>query len=143
MKECQYGCEIFIKDKLPRFTKKQRIPTDSAEFEMIKKKIDKVQSRRYIDGGTVLSLTALFYVPKGEDDIRLVYDLTALVLNDAFWVPTFWMPSVETFLDVATHFSWFGYIDAAEMFHKYKISEILQPSAGVEVSWSEKVNVLR
>ena len=84
MKECQYGCEIFIKDKLPRFTKKQRIPTDSAEFEMIKKKIDKVQSRRYIDGGTVLSLTALFYVPNREDDTRKVYDLTALRMNGDF-----------------------------------------------------------
>ena len=71
-----------------RFTKKQRVTTYQDGFEMIKKKVDKVQSRRYIDGDTVLSLTALFYVPKGEDDIRLVYDLTDLVLNAALWAPT-------------------------------------------------------
>ena len=47
------------------FTKKQRVTKDTAEFEMIKKKEYKVRSRRYIYGGTVLSLTDLFYVPKG------------------------------------------------------------------------------
>ena len=74
---------------------------------MIKKKVDKVQSRRYIAGVAVLSLTALFYVPKGDDDIRLVCDLTALVLNDALWAPTFWMMLVDNVLSVFTKFSWF------------------------------------
>ena len=71
-----------------RFTKKQRVTTYQDGFEMIKKKVDKVQSRRYIDGGTLISLTAFFYVPKGEDDIRLVYDLTYSGLNAAFFAPT-------------------------------------------------------
>ena len=53
---------------------------------------------------------------KGEDDIRLVYDLTASVLNDALWAPMFWMPSLDNVLEVATHSSWFGDIDAAEFF---------------------------
>ena len=47
------------------FTKKQQVPTDMAEFEMIKKKEYKVRSRYYIYWGTVLILTYLFYVPKG------------------------------------------------------------------------------
>ena len=63
-KESQDGYEIFIKGKLPRFTKKQQIPIDPTEFEMIKKKVDKVRSRRYIYGVTVLSLTA-FLCAKG------------------------------------------------------------------------------
>ena len=42
------------------------------KFEMINKKVDKVRIRRYIDGGTVLSLNAFFYVSEGEDDTRLV-----------------------------------------------------------------------
>ena len=54
-------------------------------FEIIKKKVDRVWSRHYIDGGTVPSFKFLFYVPKEEDDIRLVYGLTALVLNDAVY----------------------------------------------------------
>ena len=51
----------------------------------------------------VPSLTDLFYVTKGEDDIRLVYYLMALVLNAYLWEPTFWMKSVDNVLDVATH----------------------------------------
>ena len=70
---------------------------------MIKKKVDKVRSRSYISGGTVLSLTALFYVPKIEDDIIMVYYLTALGLNDELWDPTFCMPLVDNELDVATY----------------------------------------
>ena len=72
---------------------------------MIKKNIDKVWERRYIAGGTVLSLTVLFYVPKGEDDIRLVYDIMALGLNDTMRAPTFWMSSLVNVLDVSTHLS--------------------------------------
>ena len=68
---------------MPRFTRKQRIPADMTKFEMIKKKLDKVRSRHYIAGGKVLSLTSLFYVLKGEDDIILVYYLMASVLNHA------------------------------------------------------------
>ena len=64
MKELQDGCEIFIKGNLPSFTKNQRVLIDPAEFEMINKKVDKVQSWYYIVGGTVLILTAFFYVPK-------------------------------------------------------------------------------
>ena len=92
---------------MPRFTTNKRFPTDVAEFDMIKRKVEKVRIRRYISGGTVLSLTAFFYVPNGDDDTRLVHDLTASGLNDALWYPSFWMPSIDNVLYVATHLSWF------------------------------------
>ena len=82
---------------------KQWVPTDPAEFEMINKKVYKVRSRRYISGGTLLILISFVYVLKGKDDIMLVYDLTPLVLSDAFWDPTFGVLSVDNFLDIATH----------------------------------------
>ena len=102
---------------MPRFTKNQQVPTYPAEFEMIKKKVDRVRSRRYIAGGTILSLTYFFSMPKGEDYIRLVYDLTDSGLNDELWDPIFWMPLVENILDVDTHLSWFGDIYAAEILY--------------------------
>ena len=70
---------------------------------MIKKKVYKVRSRRYIAWSTVLSLTAFFYVPKGEDDIRLVYNLTKLGMNDYLWAPTFCILSVDNVLGDAAH----------------------------------------
>ena len=74
-----------------------------AEFEMIKKKVYNVRSRRYIAWGTVLSLTAFFYVLKGEDDIRLVYNLTELGMNDYLWSPTFCIMSVDNVLGDAVN----------------------------------------
>ena len=41
----------------------------------------KVRDRGFIGPNWVRSLTSFFRVPKGEDDIRLVYDLTVSGLN--------------------------------------------------------------
>ena len=77
-------------------------------------------------------------MPKGDEDIILLYDLMALGLNDAYWDSKFCIPLVDNVLDVTTNLSWFGDIDAAEMFHNYNIPVSLQPYAGVDVSWAEK-----
>ena len=95
-----------------------------------------MQNRQYITSGTFLSLTTFFCVPKGDGDIQLVYDLTYCGLNEAPWAPKFWMLSVENVLDTATHSSWFGDVDSAEMFHNYKLSGKAQPYMGVDVSWA-------
>ena len=80
---------------MPRFTREQQVTTDLDEFEMINKKVYKVCNRRYIAGGTVLSLISFFNVTKGDDDIRLVYDITALGMKDSLWDPIFWIPLVQ------------------------------------------------
>ena len=110
---------------------------------MVKKKTEKVQNRRYITSGTVLSLTILFHVPKGDSDILLVYDITACGTNEALWYPKLWMPSVENVLDTTTHSSWFGDVEFSEMFHNYKLSEKAHPYAGVDFSWAKKGKALR
>ena len=74
-------------------------------------------------------------MPKGEDNIILVYYITALGLDDALWAPTFLMPLVDNVFEMANDSSRFGDIDAAEIFHNYNRAEILQPYAGVDVSW--------
>ena len=112
-----------MKVNLPRFTKKQSMPVDELECDMVKKKTEKVRHRRYISSGTVLSLASFFHVPNRESDIRLVYDLISCGLNEVLWAPKLWMPSAEKILDTATHTSWFGDVDSAEMFHNYKLSE--------------------
>ena len=142
-RECRDGCDIFVKGPLPRYTRKQRLPVDATERSLLMDKIDKVRSKKYITEGLVKSLTSFFAVPKGDSDIRVVYDLTACGLNEALWAPSFWMPTVDNVLDVATHKSWFSDIDAAEMFLNYKMDKRVQPYAGVDVSWAEKGKALR
>ena len=51
-------------------------------------KLVKVRARGYIGkllNGPIKSLTHYFAVPKGDNDIRMVYDMTASGLNQALW----------------------------------------------------------
>ena len=64
----------------------------------------------------------------------MVYDLIASGMNDELWDPIFWMQLVENLFDVAIHLYWFGDMDVAKMFHNYKVSEIMQPYVGVNLS---------
>jgi hypothetical protein len=98
----------------------------------------KVRERGYIGLNWVRSLTSFFPVLKGDDDIRLVYDLTASGLNDALWVPNFWMPAVHNVLDCATHSSWFGDVDAGEMFFNFPLDLSIRPYCGVDLSWIDE-----
>ena len=47
----------------------------------MKTKLDNVRQRRYIEMGLVSSLTHMFYVAKGMEDIRMVYNGTSSGLN--------------------------------------------------------------
>ena len=73
---------MYVKGKLPWFTKKKCMLVEKLEFDMVKKKIEKVQNRRYIASGTVIILTTFFHIPKGDSEIHLVYCLTACGMNE-------------------------------------------------------------
>jgi hypothetical protein len=51
----------------------------------------KVQKWGYIGPGFVEPLIAFFGVPKGKDDIQLVYDGSVSGLNITIWVPCFFL----------------------------------------------------
>ncbi len=61
-----------------------------------KDKIIMVVRRRYLitSGITIKSLIKYFAVPKGKDDVGLVYNATANKLNECVWVPSFWLPTI-------------------------------------------------
>lgn len=80
------------------------------------------------------SLTSFFAVPKGEGDIRVVYDATRSGLNNAIWTPNFCLPTMDTVLANADENTYFGDIDLGEMFLNYFLDSSLQPYAGVDVS---------
>jgi hypothetical protein len=61
-------------------------------------KLETVRAKRYITAAFVMSLTSFFSVPKGEDDIRMVYNGTESGSNDSIWVPRFILPTLETHL---------------------------------------------
>ena len=47
-----------------------------------------------------------FAVPKDDDDIRMVYDAIVNKLNEGVWVPTFWLPTIDSLVHVVCSTSW-------------------------------------
>ena len=78
-------------------------------------KISKVQKRQYISAGYVFSLTDFFSVPKGETDIRMVYNGTLSGLNNVLWVPSFPLPTVDWLLRAVHPNTWMADTDVGEM----------------------------
>ena len=98
------------------------------------KKLLKVQDRKYVKPGYVSSLTGYFCVPKGLDDIRMVYDATKCGLNDSVWAPNFCLPTIDSSLRAVEISTWCGDIDLGEMFLNYMLHEDLQEFAGIDVT---------
>ena len=57
-------------------------------------KIGKLVDRSYITEGVILALTSFFYVTKGTDDIRMVFDATLSGLNNSLWDTNSMLPSM-------------------------------------------------
>ena len=131
------GTSLWVyQSKLPANTKRQRMPRDLGIFELMIEKIVKVHKRKYIGKwGTIVNLSHYFPVPKGNNDIRMVYDLSASGLNDALWAPRFWMPTMLNVVDCAIHTSWFGDVDAGEMFSNFPLDIKMRKYCGVDISW--------
>ncbi len=71
--------------------------------------------------GMVTSLTSFFAVPKGMEDIRLVYDASRSGLNKALWAPSFPLPSVDTLTDMLEPSSWMADLDMGEQFLNFPL----------------------
>ena len=66
----------------------QRRENDPSVGLKAEKNMSKLVARGYIMEGVILALTSLFYVPKGTDDIRMVFDATVSGLNSFCGIQT-------------------------------------------------------
>lgn len=133
--ELRDGLKVwFRRVDLPKFWGKQKWPDDKTQGDQLKDKLTKVVNRRYIVPGFVKSLTSFFAVPKGTDDIRIVYDATKSGLNNAIWTPNFCLPTMVSVLNNADDKTFYGDIDIGEMFLNYFLDPELRPWAGVDVT---------
>jgi hypothetical protein len=82
----------------------------------------------------VVSLTAFFHVPKGEDDLRLVYDGSVSGLKDAMWMPRFVLPTLNTHLRSVEAETFLADIDVGEMFLNFILHESVCVYAGVDLT---------
>ena len=68
---------------MPKSTRQQdKATTEEVRLKM-KEKLDKVRSCMYIEPGLVFSLSHMFYVEKGLNDICMVYKQRRVVWNQS------------------------------------------------------------
>ena len=97
---------------------------------------------KFIDRGYLIfpqsseikSLIDYFYVSKGTDDIRPIFNGTSCGLTDAIWCPNFWLPTSKRFLRSVTFNSKFVDLDFGEMFHNFPLHPSLIPYSGVDLT---------
>ena len=89
------GLPIYYQeDLLPWYRTRQPSEPDKDVRQKVRFKLDKFRERGYIRAGTARSLTPYFTVPKGDGDVRVVFDGTKSKLNEALWAPPlYYQPS--------------------------------------------------
>jgi hypothetical protein len=129
------GINLWIREKMiPSWIRPQDPPKDP---ETIKKVVDKLMSARergYISMGEVKSLIFFFDVPKGLDDIRMVYDGTKSGLNAALWAPWFPLPTVDSLLRSVVPGTYMSDNDVGEMFLNFVLHRSIQERCGVDLT---------
>jgi len=128
------GVSPWFRTKAPSWKVPQRGEKDLKVFQAVRSKLEKVKLLRYIQEGTVDSLTSYFAVPKGESDIRMVYDGTKSGLNDSLWAPWFALPTLESHLRFVGKDTYLGDIDIGDMFHNFVLHERVQKVAGIDIT---------
>jgi len=132
------GVPVFFETEPPT-TKEPQPPIHDADTRAkIRAKIDKVLYRRYMVGAltsgvTLKSWIRYFGVPKGEFDIRVVYDGTANGLNDSIFTPTFWLPTIDTLTRALGSTSWMADRDVMDMFLNFTLHHSALPFTGVDL----------
>jgi len=91
--------------------KRQSDPRDTTTPEAMKKKLQSVRDKGYITPGHVTNLTHVFPVDKADSDIRLVYNCTRSLVNDALWAPMFALPTIEAVLRAMESDTWGADLD--------------------------------
>ncbi len=125
----QDGVPVWFKRPGPTIREAQQIILNAGIRVKVKEKIAKVLRSRYLvtAGINIKPLIKYFAVPKGEDDIRMVYGATAKKLNDCVWVPTFWLPTTNSLVRAANEHSWMMDRDVWNMFLNYQLRRLVMP----------------
>jgi hypothetical protein len=125
--------EIFVQGELPTNLRPAR-PVHPDKRAMLGPKIDTVRKRNYIAPEPVSNLTDFFDVPKGEIDIRVVYNGTTSGLNEKLWSPGFFLPNADSAGRLLMYNSYTVDADLGEMFLNFPMDPRIPPDAGVDLT---------
>ena len=111
-----------------------RVPvTEPWIIEKDTEKLRKLIIQRYILPGTVRTVVPRFPVQKGEDDIRVVWDLTKNGLNPLTFTPSFFLPTASSYVRRSEAGMWAVDFDIGEQFHNYPLHVSEQAYCGVNL----------
>lgn len=130
----KHGLQVCFTDKKPTTLARQKKEKDEEQRRKIQEKVSKVLKRRYLGVGAVKSLISFFAVPKGPDDIRVVYNGTSSGLNGVMWVPRFPLPTLARHLRQVGPRTHMADADLGEMFLNFPLHWILKELCGVDLS---------
>ena len=124
----------FIHDP-PACMDRQRPNGNPIFAEQERRKVFKVIQRGYlrpVRKEELRSLMHYFSVPKGDDDIRIVYDGSKCKLNSATFAPWFAVPTSNTLERTVTPHTIQGDNDFGDMFLNFQLHEEMQRYTGVD-----------
>lgn len=133
--------QLWARDGLPvdliqtpvPYRRPQPRESDPATQQSVRDKFEKFRRKRYVSKGPVLGLTSYFTVPKGDGDVRVVFDGTKSGLNASIWSPSFGLPSSSSLLATLEPGTWMADIDVGEMFYNFLLDPKLRPYCGVDL----------
>ena len=126
--------EVFLSGTLPRGRgSKSNLRLSPAAIKLVAGKLDGMMRRTYLEEGFVESKVHFFGVPKGEDDICVVFDGTSSGLNEALWAPNFYLPTSQAASTLLTFSTWMADVNLGEMFHNFPMSDRIRKVSGVDV----------
>jgi hypothetical protein len=97
--------------------------------------VDKVRLRKCILPGPVANLMEFFDVPKGDDNIWVVYNGTSSGYTEALFAPGFYLPNADAAARLLMYYSHIT-VDAelGEMFLNFPMDPFIRPHVGVELT---------
>ena len=138
-KQALRGVRIMFTDKGPDSLRRQP-PLQPDEKQVLRKKVKKFLERKYVSPyqGKIRSLIKYFAVPKGiidnvVQDWRTVFHAGANKLNDAVWVPSFGLPTVNSLLRITDLMSLMEDRDVEEMFLNFQLHPDTIKFTGIDI----------
>ena len=133
----------FIQGKLPHNMKRAR-PLNKELRTIVASKLTKYLERGYckiVHQSYVQNYIDYFPVPKGKDDIRMVFNGYSCGLNKQVWAPSFWLTTSATMMRSFSFNYKFVDMDLGEMLLNFSLHRALIPYSGIDLS--PLVNELR
>ena len=135
MREMRDGVAPMWIGEPPSYRRRQKASPDEKQRAFEKKKLTKVRTRGYIaPTNGIKLLTSFFSVPKGENDIRMVYDGTKSGLNASLFAPWFGLGNVTSMLRTVESRTWSADNNFGEMFLNLWLHPDLRTYTGIDIT---------